>query len=186
MISYRKNHKKTLEGLVWFAQNAPELDHYWAVKTLFFADYFHLNRHGRPVFGDKICALEWGPVPSFALNLINKVFFFVDSEEITAACEAFEVVPSKTGQRLVAKREPRLEFFSRSDITCLKDALVYCRPKTFDELVRCTHDLPAYRQAWDSRCEKGSADMDFALLLDESPYRDEMVRYAQENALAVF
>lgn len=186
MISYRNNHKKTLEGLVWFAQHAPDLDHYWAVKTLFFADYFHLNKYGRPVFGDKISALEWGPVPSFALSLINKATPFVTPDEVVAACEAFNVVPSKTGQRLVAKRPPRLEFFSRSDIICLNEALEFCRPKTFDELVRCTHDMPAYRQAWDSRCEKGSMDMDFALLFDESQYRDEMIRYAQENALAVF
>ena len=186
MINYRNNHPKTLEGLVWFALNAPNLDHYWAVKTLFFADYYHLNRYGRPVFGDTIRAMDCGPVPSFALDLINRSEYAAQ-EELRAACAAFDVIPSETGQRLVAKREPDLDLFSRTDLECLKEALDFCRQRTFRQLYEATHDLPAYRQAWDTRGASSSVPMDFALLVDDSPHREELVEHMKETATtAVF
>lgn len=182
MIKYRDNHKKTLEGLVWFAKNAPDLDHYWAVKTLFFADYYHLNRHGRPVFGDTIRALPWGPVPSVALDLINRAASFLPPEEVSAACEAFDVIASETGQRLAAKRDPDLDSFSRTDLECLRQALEYCRVRTFGELVQATHDLRSYKEARAQAGCGGAPTMDFELLLVDSPHREEMVEYLRETA----
>jgi len=181
MITYRPNHNKTLEGLVWFASQASDLDHYWAVKTLFFADYYHLNRYGRPVFGDTIQALEWGPVPSFALDMITRSSY-ASEDDLSASREAFDVVASATGQRLVARREPDLDLFSRTDLECLQEALEFCRPKSFRQLVDATHALPAYQQARETRGGRGAAIMDYALLLDESPRKREFLEHMRETA----
>lgn len=187
MIKFRENHKKTLEGLVWFAQNAPELTHYWAVKTLFFADLYHLNRYGRPVFGDTICALPDGPAPSAALDMIKRKSVSITDEEVALAVAAFDAVPQSRGLRLSGKREPDLDLFSRTDLECLSEALDYCRRLSFDDLYNVTHRMPAYEQAWGSRGGFKSAPMDYALMVEESPDKEDLLAYIKEcSAGAVF
>jgi len=189
MIKFRENHKKTLEGLVWFAQNAPELTHYWAVKTLFFADLYHLNKYGRPVFGDTICALDFGPASSVALDMINRKPVSITGEEVDRAAAAFDTIPQGKGKglRLSCKRDPDLDLFSRTDLECLGKALAHCRPLTFPELKNATHDMPCYKQAWDSRGAAGSAPMDYALMVEESPDKEGLLAYIKECSVgAVF
>jgi uncharacterized phage-associated protein len=187
MIKFRENHKKTLEGLVWFAKNAPELTHYWAVKTLFFADLYHLNKYGRPVFGDTICALDFGPAPSAALNMVKREAVGITPQEVDLAVAAFDTIPQGKSLRLANKREPDLDLFSRTDLECLNKALAYCRPLTFSELKDVTHDMPCYKQAWDSRGAAGSVPMDFELMVEDSPNKESLLAYIKEcSAGAVF
>jgi len=44
-----------------------------AAKLLFFADKSHLLRYGRPILGDRYVSMDHGPVPSAALDLMNRL-----------------------------------------------------------------------------------------------------------------
>jgi uncharacterized phage-associated protein len=44
-----------------------------AAKLLFFADKAHLLRYGRPILGDRYVSMDHGPVPSAALDLMNRL-----------------------------------------------------------------------------------------------------------------
>lgn len=44
-----------------------------AAKLLFFADKTHLLRYGRPILGDRYVSMDHGPVPSAALDLMNRL-----------------------------------------------------------------------------------------------------------------
>lgn len=44
-----------------------------AAKLLFFADKAHLLKYGRPILGDRYVSMDHGPVPSAALELMNRL-----------------------------------------------------------------------------------------------------------------
>jgi hypothetical protein len=182
MIRYTPHTTKIIEGLAWFAQNAPDLDHYWALKAFFLAEVQHLNHYGRPIFGDHPHALSWGPVPMHALGLIDQSEGVVSLAAIRARAEAVAVVPSKTGRCLKALRSYDRNQFSRSDMECLQETLEACRSKTFDELVDCTSALPAYKAAWENRGNRVAVPMDWALLVGDIPFRDELVTHMRETS----
>src|SRR5579871_5139061 len=48
------------------------LTQYDIVKSLFLADTIHLNRYGRPITYDNYVAMENGPVPSKAYNILKE------------------------------------------------------------------------------------------------------------------
>jgi len=50
-----------------------EFDKLKAAKLLYFADKQHVIRYGTPIIGDSYVHLDYGPVPSKALDIINDV-----------------------------------------------------------------------------------------------------------------
>lgn len=42
-----------------------------ALKLFFFADRYHLRKYGRPIFNDEYFAMNYGPVPSGAKDLVE-------------------------------------------------------------------------------------------------------------------
>jgi uncharacterized phage-associated protein len=49
-------------------------------KLLYFADKMHLLEFASPVLGDVYYCMDWGPVPSFALNEMNEAISRSDAE----------------------------------------------------------------------------------------------------------
>jgi uncharacterized phage-associated protein len=180
MITYRQNHEKILEGLLWIATQAPELDHYWVVKIMFGADKLHVNRYGRPVFGDTYVAMKYGPVPSHALDIINRRL--CPESGLPLGAESLHVEPSGMGLRIVPQRPPHEDVFSGTDLECLRESLTKYRRYSFGQLVEETHAEPAWVQAWESRGDKGSKPMDYLSLLEDSPDKAAMAKYMRETA----
>lgn len=182
MINYITNHKKILEGLVWIAQNAPGIDQYHIVKVFFFADKEHLNSYGRPIFGDNYVAMDYGPVPSLVLDYINKSGFSLDQAAIAELDKALEVETTSCVHHFKAKRDPELSEFSKTDINILTKALAEHKDKTFGQLVDETHAEEAWKQAWDNRGDKKVSPMDYALFIDESEDREDILEYMRNTA----
>ena len=83
-MEYRKNARKALEVVLWFANREPGIDVHRVLKLLFFADIRHLNRYGRPVVGDNYCALHWGPARAEEIEHREFVEHVIDFLEIQA------------------------------------------------------------------------------------------------------
>ncbi|MFB3902421.1 MAG: Panacea domain-containing protein [Acidobacteriota bacterium] len=60
-----------MAALTFLAANVKGLSKLPAAKLLYFADKYHLTRYGRPVIGDQYVKMEYGPVPSKALDWMN-------------------------------------------------------------------------------------------------------------------
>ena len=73
-IRFRFSPEKLVQALAFFAQRGVrDLDKMKAAKLLFHADEYHLLKYGRPVIGDQYACMEYGPVPSASLNVMNDV-----------------------------------------------------------------------------------------------------------------
>lgn len=51
-VKYQPNIGKIVEALVWIANRKAHQGFHFILKTLFYADKFHLQRYGRPILGD--------------------------------------------------------------------------------------------------------------------------------------
>src|SRR5205823_2113196 len=89
-IRFRFAPEKLVQALAFFAERGVrDLDKMKAAKLLFHADKYHLLKYGRPVIGDQYACMEYGPVPSASLNVMNDVIAH-DPEYPPVAKELFD------------------------------------------------------------------------------------------------
>ena len=140
---------KGLEAIVYLASKWPDIDAFHASKAMFFAEEEHLNRYGRPITGDTLIAMPYGPVPgAMRKTIIGDTGMAGNEEEIDAAIE-------RTGSKhrnIRAKRTPNLDLLSDSDIECLDRGLARLRDangrvRKFDDISAETHRMKCYRSA---------------------------------------
>lgn len=183
-VQYRKNSQKIVEGLVWIAKRQPGIDQYHVVKTVFLADKLHINSYGRPIFGDIYKAMEYGPVPSIALDLINRKESYLDDDLICVIDEALDINQVEKIKYISAKRDPNERVFSETDIRILGKAFDIVAPMSFGELVNMTHAERAWISAWESRSNGEKAIvMDIELMVDDNNvYREDILEYIRETS----
>jgi hypothetical protein len=174
---YAVHTTKALETIVWLANASPGIDIYHIVKAAFYADKHHLNSYGRPIAGDDYQADMYGPLGKCMYRLLN-----ADPMEMLAL-GGNGALPFAVGERwrVTADREANLRVLSDSDVEALHHGLTMVEGRSFNELVRMTHDEKAYVEANGGR-------MKYEDLLDESdPDRDEKAEDLTETArYAVF
>ncbi|MBK5260653.1 MAG: SocA family protein [Thermoanaerobaculia bacterium] len=184
-IRFRFNPEKLVQALAFFAERGVrDLDKMKAAKLLFHADKYHLLKYGRPVIGDQYACMEYGPVPSASLNVMNdmladdahfppmakKMF----DEYLTVEKGLFRKYPV-----FRAKREADLDVFSDSDIEALEYAQTMCGAKTSWTLSEESHAEPCWRAANEGRAPGGSVMMDYRLFFEGHPEAADMLRFVE-------
>jgi hypothetical protein len=138
---FRFDPEKGLEVLLYIASKLKR-DYYYVLKTLYFADRYHLEDYGRLICGDHYIAMKSGVVPSGLYDFVTDVKegrlgrYYVDAEE------AFDL----RDYRIVPKREPNLDLLSKSDLECLDRAINDVYKMNWQALYDATHG-PDYEAA---------------------------------------
>jgi len=178
-LNFKPKYEKIVELLLYLAHIRPNADHYQAVKFLYLADKEHFTRYGRPITFDKYCALQYGPVPSNALDLLTKQ----DNQTILKKFQ-IDQLPFET-EKLGAiiyirspKRAVNHDLFSKSDLKIFDEIVNKYKNYTFGDLYKITHDHFAYKNAWANRGDSGSSEIKYEDMMDESSnkadYLDEI------------
>ncbi len=132
--------------LLYVATRSTNRDLYWVLKVPYFADKYHLERVARTLCGDTYYAMTHGPVPSGLYDIVKRVRDRNSFSTLASKAQAsFEV----KGNTIVPRRDPNLDFLSKSDIECLDRAIDEIEGLTFGELKAKSHDA-AYEQADDN------------------------------------
>lgn len=168
----KPNHRRILEAILYLVQEGERrrapVTQYEIVKSLFLADVGHLERYGRPITFDNYSALEFGPVPEAAYDMLkpnyNPNHHFAD--------EAWppwrrEHAHNRAYFYRGPRRDPNLRVLSKTDTAALSVALDEVKGLRFGGVVDKTHKNPAYTEAWNNRGEKGSAPMHYARIMAE-------------------
>ena len=135
-ICFKFNKEKAIEVILYLAnKKAGTIDAITLNKMLFYADEYHLNKYGRPIFGGYYVAMHYGPVPSQIRDLINN----------KENKKAF----SKNEYFIVANREANLEYLSKSDIEALDKSFEICKDISPMNLSDKSHLHKAWKNAWD-------------------------------------
>jgi uncharacterized phage-associated protein len=156
-IRFRFAPEKLVQSIAFFADRGiRDLDKMKAAKLLFHADKYHLLKYGRPVIGDQYACMEYGPVPSASLNVMNDVLAHdphfppvakdLFDEYLTVEKALFKKYPV-----FRAKKEPDLDVFSDSDIEALEYAREKYGSKTSWQLSEDLHEETAWKLANEHR-----------------------------------
>lgn len=141
MLKVRFDSEKALEAILYVASRAPNPQLYWIGKILYFADRFHLERYGRLITGDHYIAMEYGPVASSCYDILK--FARGDGRSLPSGISPKQVSSSiSIGDEALVKalRSPDIDYLSRSDITCIDDAIHEFGNMTFGRLCDTSHD----------------------------------------------
>jgi uncharacterized phage-associated protein len=137
----RLHPEKVRQAIAHIASKLPERQNmYKVLKVMYFAEKCHLRKYGRVIFGGRYLAMKHGPVPWSAYR---KVSDERDSRERADKEPLYRVEKDHT---IVPLLNPELEYFSESDLECINEEIETCRPLTFAQLKKRSHD-PAYKGA---------------------------------------
>ena len=145
-MQYRKNSKKALEVVLWFANKEPGIDVHRLLKLLFFADKWHLNRYGRPIVGDNYCALQWGPAAMTTYDILERKPGLAEALGIEEGQFPFDVQPGPKRKHVHPLRPANERKLSESDRAALDWAYGTYGHLDFNTLSRLSHDHPAWQK----------------------------------------
>lgn len=173
------NKETAMEAVLYIAQNIERRrDMHKIFKTLYFADREHLSRYGRSITGDSYIAMSYGPVPS----KIDDIFKAIrgDSFFATYADDLKEYFHFVNKYVIEPNRNADMDFLSETDVECLNFAIAKCKDKTFEELVKMSHDM-----AWNNT--RKDREMSVKDILRENGDTEEYAEYIsykleEENA----
>ncbi len=184
-IRFRFAPEKLVHALTFFAQHGVrDLDKMKAAKLLFHADKYHLLKYGRPVLGDEYACMQYGPVPSTSLNVMNDVLardahFPPTAKDLFDEYLAVEKPLFTKYPVFRAKREPDLDVFSDSDIEALEYSYQTYGAKSAWELSEESHNEPCWRAANQGRSPGSSVRMDYSLFFEDRPEAVDMLRFVE-------
>ncbi|MBE3139111.1 MAG: SocA family protein [Thermoplasmata archaeon] len=145
--------EKALEVVIYVSTKADNL--FNIVKTIYYADKYHLARYGRLITGDNYIAMGDGPVPSGTYDLIKLVrgdSFSYESKIVNAHPEEalkvkvvkIEGISPKTF--VYPRRTPNLDLLSESDIECLDLSIEKYGNMHTTRLWRLVHQEKSYQK----------------------------------------
>lgn len=170
-MNFTIDKPKAVEALVLVAARLPGVTRFHASKALYFAEFDHLQKYGRPIFGDRYIAMDNGPVPSFIYDVLKGE----EAPKDRALTEgALDVNTRWKTPEYNARREPDLSLFSQSDLESIEWAIGHVKGRSFGAISDETHKHHAWRNAF------LNAPMEYRDMLDGA--NAEVVELAEEFA----
>lgn len=164
IIEIRPDVPRILESVVFLISEADRLkksaSQYDLLKSLFLADRRHLNEYGRPITFDKYVAMNHGPVPSNAYDLLK-----LNPAERNLPWTKVQTGPN-VFQYSDALRPFDENILAESDCEALSESLVTVKSLGFQQIRKLTHEDPAYIDAWEDDSDKKAFIMSYAMLFD--------------------
>ncbi len=144
-------------------------------KLLYFADKKHLLEHGTPILGDVYWCMDFGPVPSFAMNEMSEAIN--RSEASRDEGSDFSIMSKMLRVKKLWVSYPRFEakadydpgVFAPSEIDALICIANQYGGRTARQLVDFTHEDPTWIVANKNRSPGGRSQIAYELFFEGAP-----------------
>lgn len=132
------DEKKFVNAVLFFAKNTnpSQLGSTKLNKLLFYSDFLHFKRYGRPITGDRYLKMEHGPVPSTAYAIIVGA-----SKKLTETPSKTKILEGKIiihEDRVQDKKISRIEALVQPDMTVFSDSEIEILSEVADRLKNLT------------------------------------------------
>ena len=156
------------------------VDFHKVFKILYFADQKHLATYGSSISEEKYIAMNNGPVPSTAYDILKAL----KGQGLAKSYQDFfsRFIEINGNHKVKSKVNADLDYFSQSEINCLNESIKENKDETFSSLTRKSHD-----SAWSGA--NNNADITMLNIAKAGGAKSEMVEYIQnyfENQHAIF
>lgn len=137
--------EKFVNAILFFARNTnpKKFGVTKLMKLLFFADFLHFEKYGRPIVGDTYYHLPEGPVPTTSYDLYRHTF---EGKEETGLEKYIRVVSEKVNNFTIHRIEPLQKLneavFSESDLEVMRETAEKFYDQTGTTLAKMTHAIP--------------------------------------------
>lgn len=162
MNEFILNSQKAINALLYICDSqGGSCNMYNLLKVIFFADSDHLFKYGRPITGDTMISMRYGPVPSQCYDFVkpapsNKYF--------------------NTEQSIVeAKFSPNMNVFSESDIECLNESIKQNAQLNFNDLCTKSHTVSYQKTKKEKGQDKPISFLDIAK--EDGKVTEDMLSY---------
>lgn len=189
-IRFKFAPEKFVACLTFLASHIRGLDKLKAAKLLYYADKRHLIRYGRPILGDVYYHLDYGPVPSKALDIMNEAINPYRLRGIAQSnlelLRRYLKVSTEGRSHPVfePKDDPDLEVLSESEQEALHETLKGYGRYSGSQLIELTHAEAAWQKS-----EKNE-EIDYRLFFEgargAAPEALEYLETLQEQMELVF
>ena len=169
-LSRRDSIQRMLHAFAYISENNPNKSNmYNVLKVFYFADKMHMERYGRFIFDDNYAAMQMGPVPSDAYNLVKSI-------KVGRALPYDLKSPvTMSGNEVVSLQCFDEDLFSESDLECIDEVIEFSK----------MHDLgdESHDGAWKKSLEEGHHIMPTGYIIDTLP-NSESVKNLIQNQYA--
>lgn len=107
-------------------------------KLLFYADFKHFKEYAVSITGARYVHLQYGPVPD------NYEFYFAELAREHALVVEEEILGNYTGFKCIARKEPNLDAFEKSEFNVLASVLEHFKNFCSAEIMKFSHEEMAY------------------------------------------
>ncbi len=170
MIQFRFNPRKALQAVEWMLATATEpLDFHTILKTAYFADKRMLNEHGRPVFGARYRAMNYGPVPLEIYEMLKCEPYWLSE----IAREQYPWEPTGCKVRLLPNRNdlPPPDDIAPTEMDIIAEEFARSQAMTFTQKTLETHDWDWVEGTYRPDAKMAYEDM----IAKDLPNRAEMI-----------
>jgi len=145
MAKAKFDQRKALHALLFVVTHLSKpANVYNVLKCVYYADRKHLQEYGRQIYGETFYALEHGPVPSAAYEIVKYANGRAKWDlRFPEAIELLEV----NDIYLSARGAVDTDLLSRSDMACLLDAARKYGRMSFGRLKKLSHQGKAFENA---------------------------------------
>lgn len=145
MAKAKFDQRKALHALLFVVTHLSKpANVYNVLKCVYYADRKHLQEYGRQIYGETFYALEHGPVPSAAYEIVKYASGRAKWDlRFPEAIELLEV----NDIYLSARGAVDTDLLSRSDMACLLDAARKYGRMSFGRLKKLSHQGKAFENA---------------------------------------
>ncbi|MBI1931577.1 MAG: SocA family protein [Ignavibacteriales bacterium] len=161
------DEEKAIEAILYIAQQTSDL--YKILKAIYWADKFHIDEYQRFIFGERYARLPHGVTPSDSYDILKGIRGDGNPEYDEYYGNDIEI----KDKIVTAKRNPEVNYLSKSDIECLDKAIDKVLSKSFSENKKNAHD-----KTYDADSEHFISLMDFIVDL---PQKDKILRRLQDT-----
>lgn len=174
MTKPKFDQRKALHALLFVVTRLPKpANMYNALKCLYYADRKHLQEYGRQIYGDTFYALQDGPVPGAAYEIVKYVNGRMKWDlNFPEAFERLEV----NDHFLSVKGSVDTDLLSRSDMVCLIDAARKYGRMPFGKLKELSHKGKAFENA------DPNGEMNLSDLVDELKGAEAVASHLKDRA----
>lgn len=167
-IKFKFDIEKLVACLYFFASKTKALDKLKAAKLLYFADKYHLTRHGKPILGDIYYRLDYGPIPSKSLDVLNEAIepyqLSIPQENLEMLKSYLKIDRSKSHPVFEVKAPHDLDILSESEVEALQETIKKYGHYTGPQLIELTHKEASWRKT------ERNEEIDYRLFFEGEPH----------------